>query len=101
MDPHALEFFITHLFLPPKLPDEDDCSSDAATEHKRSLVELFQTSLKEYRSLQLFAEEGEAGIWKACEEMVGRMYRTRNEDYSLSFDGLMREFQALKSGGGY
>ncbi|RPA78277.1 hypothetical protein BJ508DRAFT_329403 [Ascobolus immersus RN42] len=94
----SLDFFINHLFLPPKLPEEDDDCTDNATEHKRGLIELVRTALDEYAKLQLFGEEDGVGIWKACEEMVGRMYRTRNEDYSLSFDSLMREFQALKPG---
>jgi hypothetical protein len=97
MDTETLDYFINHFFLPPKLPDEDDSSSDIASDHKRSLISFIATALEEYgRSI---APDGEKRLWESCRGMVDRMHRTRTDDYALHFDELFKEFQGLKPGG--
>lgn len=97
IDSATLDFFINHLFLPPKLPDEDDSSTDSAAQHKRELIRFFIRALGVY--CETIAPDGEKGLWEASKCMLERMYKTRTEDYALHFEELIKEFQTLKSGG--
>ena len=87
-----LIYVINHVFLPPKLPQEDD-SDDTKT------ITFIEQILAALRSFQAHVPEQERPEWIACVKMVGNTLELRDHFGGLDVEKLQRTLRKMISGG--
>jgi hypothetical protein len=66
MDHQNLEYIVSHVFLPPRLPQEDDYDADKSAK----LIEEVHKSLVEFLP---YVPELEHSKWNVCVKMIDNM----------------------------
>ena len=88
----SLPYIVNHVFLPPKLPQEDD--SDL--ENDTALLEQCEAALRSYQA-QTFPHE--QWRWAACSAMVSTMLRTRNYSGGFSPEKIEKSLREITGKG--
>jgi hypothetical protein len=81
MDPSAISYIIDHVFLPPKLPQEDDYNAN----YERRLVSCVRDALKSFEALA--GSEALSAVTFVT-NTITNLLNIRNEDGTLSQDKL-------------
>ena len=87
-----LNYIITHVFFPPKLPQKDD-SDDTKS------AALIGQVLVALRSFQAHIPEEERPEWIACIKMVSNMLELRDHVGGLVVEKLQTTLRTMTSGG--
>lgn len=93
-DKTKLKYLIDHVFLPPKLPQDDDSS-------KSSDAYLLSELL---RALEAFTEEHQGPAiakWRRTVKAIGRLVSLRDPDGHLSAEKIETEMRHLANSGKY
>lgn len=90
-DPN-LEFIINHVFLPPKLLQEDDTD----VSKNASLIEHLQAAL---RLFQAHSPEQERSEWLPCIKMTRNMLELRNHSGGLVAENVKTLLREMTDGG--
>jgi hypothetical protein len=89
-----LQYVIDHVFLPPKIEQEDDYTP-ARNAH---LLSVFLQGLRLWHS----GLPGEVrSKWDPCVNMVHAMYELQGTSPELEFETLLTDWNALEAGGAY
>jgi len=87
-----LNYVITHVFLPPKLPHKNDSDDTKSA----SLIEELLAALK---LLQALIPEQERSKWIPCIKMVGNMLELRDHFGRLAAEKLQTTLRKMIDGG--
>lgn len=85
-------YIIHHVFLPPKLPQEDDEGAKRST----ALTEELHKALIEFQS---YATKDDCSLWKACANMVGNANELRSGAGGILTERLGEALHKMASGG--
>ncbi|KAK2765376.1 hypothetical protein FQN54_008222 [Arachnomyces sp. PD_36] len=88
----TLVYILNHVFLPPKLPQEDDENLEGS----KALLEELLTALVEFRR---FSAAQELTLWSACAKMVRNIDELRNGSGGLSTERLGEALNRMTCGG--
>lgn len=87
-----LTYIITHVFLPPKLPQRDDGDASKSA----GLIKELLAALKSFENL---SEESEKSQWTPIIEMAETMLRVRDHSQELLAEELKTKLENLRDGG--
>ena len=94
LDPSRLNYLIHHVFLPPKLPQEDDSSPAMDS----LLAEYCLSALKSFQDLRVLHEPG-SPCWQSCIHMVDKVVRLRSGSGAFLSKELSKELTSLRHTG--
>ena len=93
MDPTSkLNYIVTHVILPPKLPQEDDSGFHNDT----ALLQQIETALSDFRAL---CPPQQQSHWTTCSNMVKNMLRMRDHGGNLIEEEAKIAFKTMEAGG--
>lgn len=92
VDHSDLEYIIHHVFLTPKLPQEDDCSAIKSAALTNELLK----ALKAFQSLN---DESKSSEWATSIDMVSKMLKLRDHAGGLLIEEVETGLETLKEGG--
>ena len=92
MERGTLGYLIDHVFLPPKLPQEDD----ECPKNSEALINVCLTTLSEFTHCLPAEERGE---WEPLLEMLQYMLAVRDEHGNLVRENLVDIVDGMNSGG--
>lgn len=91
-DTAKLEYIINHVFLPPKLPQEDDRDSAKSAALAEELVEAL-------RAFRTYSTQQDLPTWTSLARMVENMSRIRDESGDMNPDKLEQTLLQMVDGG--
>jgi len=87
-----LEYIITHVVLPPKLPQTDDSHSD----RDAALLQQCEATLSAFQALIPFQDQSN---WMSCGNMVNSMLKMRDRCGELIEEEVKLALKIMKVGG--
>ena len=97
IDPSGIEYLTNHLFLPPKLPQQDDSSSTG----KNALLHHVTDSAAAF--LKILEQDADIDVlhkWRTLHKMLESMEVLHKSEY-IPLEGLRNSIKQMKIDGGF